>query len=186
MSGITFGFEICEDAWHVDRPGQRLAAQGIKLILNPSASHFSFYKTKKRENDVVLAATHNYNCAYLYANLLGNEAGRIVYDGEIIIAAKGELYAKNKRLSFKNVNLVTHEIDIETLDSVSEKVNPDFYEKHEEFVAASALCLFDYLRKSKSKGFVLSLSGGADSSCCAVLVAEMVKEVWKNWEYKLS
>ena len=34
---------------------------------------------------------------------------------------------------------------------------------------------FDYLRKSKSKGFVLSLSGGADSSTIAVLVAEMVR-----------
>lgn len=35
--------------------------------------------------------------------------------------------------------------------------------------------MFDYLRKSRSKGFVLSLSGGADSSTTAVLVAEMVK-----------
>jgi NAD+ synthase (glutamine-hydrolysing) len=31
------------------------------------------------------------------------------------------------------------------------------------------------MRKSKSKGYVLSLSGGADSASCAILVAEMVK-----------
>jgi NAD+ synthase (glutamine-hydrolysing) len=31
------------------------------------------------------------------------------------------------------------------------------------------------MRKSRSRGFVLSLSGGADSSCCAVAVAEMVR-----------
>lgn len=42
-------------------------------------------------------------------------------------------------------------------------------------MAASTLALFDYLRKSRSKGFVLSLSGGADSSTIAILVAEMVK-----------
>jgi NAD+ synthase (glutamine-hydrolysing) len=35
--------------------------------------------------------------------------------------------------------------------------------------------LFDYLRKSKAKGYVLSLSGGADSSLCAILVAEMIR-----------
>ena len=40
---------------------------------------------------------------------------------------------------------------------------------------ALSLALFDYMRKSRSRGFVLSLSGGADSSCCAVAVAEMVR-----------
>jgi NAD+ synthase (glutamine-hydrolysing) len=47
--------------------------------------------------------------------------------------------------------------------------------KEWEFVQASSLALLDYLRKSKAKGFVLSLSGGADSSTIAVLVAEMVR-----------
>ncbi len=47
-----------------------------------------------------------------------------------------------------------------------------------EFISAITLALFDYLRKSRSKGFVLSLSGGADSSACAVAVAEMVKRAF--------
>ncbi|MCP3964029.1 MAG: NAD(+) synthase [bacterium] len=43
----------------------------------------------------------------------------------------------------------------------------------EEFTRAVALALFDYLRKSRSRGFVVSLSGGADSSavCCLVALA---------------
>jgi NAD+ synthase (glutamine-hydrolysing) len=44
----------------------------------------------------------------------------------------------------------------------------------EELTQAVALGLHDYCRKSKSRGFVLSLSGGADSGMCAVLVSEMV------------
>lgn len=46
--------------------------------------------------------------------------------------------------------------------------------KEEEFTRAVSLGLFDYLRKSFSRGFVLSLSGGADSAACAVLIYHMV------------
>ena len=35
--GVRIGFEICEDAWVADRPGARLAARGVDVILNPSA-----------------------------------------------------------------------------------------------------------------------------------------------------
>lgn len=43
--------------------------------------------------------------------------------------------------------------------------------KEEEFLRAEALALFDYLRKSRSQGFVVSLSGGADSSAVACLIS---------------
>ncbi|MDF3819466.1 NAD(+) synthase [Leptospira sp. 96542] len=43
----------------------------------------------------------------------------------------------------------------------------------EEFTKAVSLGLFDYLKKSKTKGFTLSLSGGADSATCAILVDVM-------------
>ncbi|MEY2727345.1 MAG: Glutamine-dependent synthetase [Planctomycetota bacterium] len=44
-----------------------------------------------------------------------------------------------------------------------------------EFTRTAALGLFDYMRKSRSHGFVISMSGGADSSACAVLVRAMVE-----------
>lgn len=47
--------------------------------------------------------------------------------------------------------------------------------KEEEFTRATTLALFDYLCKSRSHGFVVSLSGGADSSACACLVALMIE-----------
>ena len=52
--------------------------------------------------------------------------------------------------------------------------------KEEEFARAVALGLFDYMRKSFSRGFVVSLSGGADSSAVACLVALMVELVVKD------
>jgi NAD+ synthase (glutamine-hydrolysing) len=42
--------------------------------------------------------------------------------------------------------------------------------KEEEFCRAEALALFDYMRKSRSFGFVVSLSGGADSAAVACLI----------------
>ena len=51
------------------------------------------------------------------------------------------------------------------------ETKPDF--KEEEFVRAEALALFDYMRKSRSNGFVVSLSGGADSAAVVCLVYSM-------------
>ena len=81
INNLKIGFEICEDAWQKDRPANHFASQGIDLILNPSASHFAFEKEKYREQ-LVTASSEKYACTYLYINLLGNEAGRMIYDGD--------------------------------------------------------------------------------------------------------
>ena len=47
--------------------------------------------------------------------------------------------------------------------------------KEEEFTRAVCLGLFDYMRKSRSRGFVVSLSGGCDSASVVALVATMLK-----------
>ncbi len=213
----TFGFEICEDAWVAERPGIALAKAAVDLILNPSASHFAFGKTHVRER-FVTDGSRAFNCAYLYANLLGNEAGRIVYDGECLIASAGELVTKGRRFGYGRWRLTTAVVDLDTnrfsrtrsvsfrpdartfypagkIEPTNEAVsraqppppiepwNADGYkdatpkqpEKLFELLAAETLALFDYLRKTRMKGFVISLSGGADSTFCALLVHEMVR-----------
>ena len=175
-NGIKFGFEICEDAWRKEkRPGYRLAQQGVNLIMNPSASHFAMGKSEMREKEVVIDGSEKFNCAYLFVNLLGNEAGRMIYDGDIIFGQRGKIIKLNERLSLKSFNLQWCDLNFE--NPASTKVHPitDNKKQNEEFAKAASLALYDYLRKSKAKGFVLSLSGGADSSLCAVLVAEMVR-----------
>ena len=206
VGGIRLGFEICEDAWVADRPGTRLARRGVDLIFNPSASHFAFGKQQVRER-FVLEGSRAFACGYVYANLLGNEAGRIIYDGGTVIACSGDYLAEGKRFLFRDHVLTAATIDLnltrmhqarqvshrpivgEADDlSVSVDFSPPWkgavkYEnaesalgketKEEEFSRVIALGLFDYLRKSYSGGFVVSLSGGADSAACAVLVKLM-------------
>lgn len=174
LKGVTFGFEICEDAWRINRPGINLHKRKIDLILNPSASHFAFAKNFEREK-LVTESSSKFNCVYVYVNHLGNEAGRMIYDGDILFAQQGKLIGNNKRLSFQHYNLLSLIVDFDDVNKSEIKLNDEPVSKFEEFAQAASLGLFDYLRKSKAKGFVLSLSGGADSSCCAVLVSEMIK-----------
>ena len=174
--GAHIGFEICEDAWRTgdERPACRLVEKGVNVIMNPSASHFAFGKTLLRE-ELVVDSSRDFRCTYVYANLLGNEAGRMIYDGEMMIAHHGKLVARNEWLSFESVQLLIADVDVN--DPTATYPEPPQYDrsKETEFMKAGTLALFDYMRKSHSQGFVLSLSGGADSSTIAVLVRHMVR-----------
>lgn len=210
VGGVRLGFEICEDAWVASRPGATLAGLGVDLILNPSASHFAFGKLEVRKRFVIEGA-RAFGVTYLYANLLGNEAGRAIYDGGALIASAGRLIATGPRFSFKDRVLTTARVDLDATrmgqartasfrpalaDKETGLVNVPFHWepaaddsglspaladfqgewelgptlKEEEFSRAVALALFDYLRKSRSGGFTVSLSGGADSAAVVSLI----------------
>jgi NAD+ synthase (glutamine-hydrolysing) len=175
LHGIKIAFEICEDAWRTtSRPAIRHHEKNVDLILNPSASHFAMCKTDLRK-ELVCTSSALYACTYMYANLLGNEAGRMIYDGDCFITHHGQLVQRSCRLSFKEVDLIWADVDFAAKTFRPQPINDDPKDKETEFAKAASLALFDYMRKSRSRGFVLSLSGGADSSTCAVLVSEMVR-----------
>lgn len=207
IDDVRIGFEICEDAWNGIRPAQDHYLNNVDIILNPSASHFAFGKSKVREK-LVTETTRGYYCAYVYSNLLGNESGRLIFDGEVLVAAGGKLLARNNRFSFKRVQVTSTVLDVQAIRrqkkksfnfepgfpdkivyselDIEEAADPHFYRdsfdgshhlsKEEEFHKAVTLGLFDYMRKSYSRGFVVSLSGGADSSCCAALISETFRQ----------
>lgn len=210
VGGVRMGFEICEDAWVATRPGVQLAQRGIDVILNPSASHFAFGKIEIRQR-FVLEGSRAFGCSYVYANLLGNEAGRAIYDGEAMIATAGRLIAVGPRFSFADVQVTSGVVDVDVtrlqqarlasfqpdltgdagavavdfawppVAPVVQEARPAAWEasrtlKEEEFARAVPLGLFDYLRKSRSHGFVVSLSGGADSASITCLVGMMVSQ----------
>ncbi len=207
FEGITIGLEICEDAWIPNRPGRRHFDRGVDIVLNPSASPFTFNKFMTRER-LVIDASRTFSCAYVYTNLLGNESGRLIFDGDAMIASNGHLLESSPRFSYADFTLTTAVIDIETnrlshamvkspVVNGNWKVSVPFrfpdnlspvfhapklepferggYLKEEEFARAVSLGLFDYLRKSYSQGFTISLSGGADSSACTALCGLMIR-----------
>lgn len=225
LSGIRIGFEICEDAWVSNRPGRRHYERGVDVILNPSASHFAFHKFLTRER-LVLDGSRSFGCSYVYTNLLGNEAGRAIYDGDAMIASNGEMLVTSDRFSYEDYLIITAVIDTDNtrLNQLQNKISSsnkdktwrvagrfDFPEispvpqqvseleafekggalKEEEFARAVSLGLFDYLRKSRSNGFTISLSGGADSCACTALCGLMIRLAdesigFKRFKEKLS
>ena len=136
-------------------------------------------------------ASRAFGVSYVYTNLLGNEAGRMIYDGDAMVASNGELLVSGERLSYEDFLIVSAVIDVEAtrlnqtqnrailrwrmpnlrvtdrfdwpdIAPVIQKAELEAWErggfKEEEFARAVALGLFDYLRKSRSQGYVLSLS----------------------------
>lgn len=183
LYNAKIGFEICEDAWRGNRPASKLMKKGVNIILNPSASHFAIGKAGLRE-DLVVNSSREFKCTYVYVNLLGNEAGRMIYEGDILVARNGKLIGRSPLLSFKNHTLLVVPVDISDAGKAAVTLPPWQPDKFSEFTGAEALALYDYMRKSRSNGFVLSLSGGADSSTCAVLVAEMVRKGTRELGYE--
>ena len=210
LDGVRIGFEICEDAWVADRPGLELSRRGVDLILNPSASHFAFAKHEVRKR-LAVEGSRAFGVGYLYANLLGCEAGRLIYDGDTLICSHGEVVSEGRRFSCKDVVVTVGVVDIERGRSIRRRqasYHPSLshddglvavsgvklsratasaraqelpkISKHEEFTQAVTLGLFDYLRKSRSEGYVVSLSGGVDSSAASCLVALMVQRACKE------
>ncbi len=206
--GVRIGFEICEDAWIAERPGVGLARDAVDIILNPSASHFAFGKYAVRER-LAIEGSRAFGVTYVYANLLGNEAGRAIYDGDMLIATAGEVLARGERFSFDDRRLISAVVDVDVtrtrrawISSYRPRVDdgddcvvsetplvqalpgrrPPFparqwtaHVKEEEFTRVVSLGLFDYLRKTQARGWVISMSGGADSSAVACLSAFAVR-----------
>jgi NAD+ synthase (glutamine-hydrolysing) len=159
----------------------------------------------------VLEGSRQFDVSFAFANLLGNEAGRVIFDGGTHIASSGVMLAEGPRLTFADRVLICADIDVEATrrkkaSSSEPSLPPQAYggetvhcpfslpspttpcppaspsrwdrappSKSEEFARAVPLALFDYLRKSRAGGAVVSLSGGADSAAVATLVWLMVK-----------
>lgn len=201
IGGLKIGLEICEDAWVLQRKALDFIQPGVQLILNPSASHFALGKVKKRKA-LIHAIVDNYPITYLYCNQLGNTAGRLIYDGDLMIGHAGQIQSGPRfsfaafELSWQDipfdlqpevtvkpavVNWITAEIPWRVIATPSQRCLSAAWEQGEHVIfeecsRAIALGLFDLLRKTKTSGFVINLSGGMDSAAC-VLLAWLMREL---------
>ncbi|MCG8448096.1 MAG: NAD+ synthetase, partial [Pirellulales bacterium] len=198
--GIKIGLEVCRDAWVKNRPGSRLAARGADIILNPSASHFAFAKQEIRRRFVLDGSQNfhvSYVYSNLLGNESGRaifDGGtliasrgemlavgpRLTFGDYVLATADVDVAATRRDRAKANLPVaqgitVNYEFSLPIPSSSREATKPAAWDtspppKEEEFARAVPLALFDYLRKSCAGGFVVSLSGGADSSAVATMI----------------
>lgn len=232
-NSIRIGIEICEDAWVNKRPTLKYYNLDIDILLNPAASHFALEKWNIRRQ-IAISSSLNFHCYFFSVNLLGNEAGKAIYDGSFLLSKEGNLLFQEQSFSFYDILIRSFRLNFTELrnkrdrvysrrkerklhlnefilkiESKKEMKKPIFYlesesqnlaqfkacihyqhietlsnlENHQkdntqfiEFLEVERLGLFDYLRKTHSKGYTISLSGGADSSTVAILVYQMIRK----------
>jgi NAD+ synthase (glutamine-hydrolysing) len=109
--------EICEDLWSSNSPAHARVAAGAEIICNPSASPFTPRKNEARKG-LVLGAASSLKAIYAYANLLGCDNSRLVFDGGGIIASPEGIACEAPILSKKHWTFASAVVDLGQIDRV--------------------------------------------------------------------
>ncbi|MCB1140807.1 MAG: NAD(+) synthase [Leptospiraceae bacterium] len=103
------------------------------------------------------------------------ETTSAVLDLDLVKNHRSRFYRDFTEVSDSNLSKINFDFSpLEVSEPLKQKEKiADLPNTMQDFSDAVSLGLFDYLRKTGSKGFTLSLSGGADSSACAILTMIM-------------
>ncbi len=170
--GKRIGLTVCEDIWSehdlqgpsYDRaPMDELAAKGIDLLLNLSASPFHLGKPALRRA-MVSRIAQRAGVPVVYCNTVGAN-DQLVFDGHSLVAGA------NGRISAQLPGFVESCRVIDPFLSVNSDVALDDCEPAHLYQAL-VLGLRDYVTKCGFSSVCLGLSGGIDSALTAVIAAE--------------
>ncbi len=170
VNGLAIALCIGGDVSQVPLPAH------ADVILNVNARPFSFGEQAEFERQLVeLTRSHTVPRAIASSNLVGNEAGTLIYAGGALVVHEGRLLSRSPRFSFRPMTAAIAEVARSGPATGPDCDGDPFASKEEEFARAVALGLFGYLHKSRMSRFALSLSGGADSASIAALVMLMAR-----------
>jgi NAD+ synthase (glutamine-hydrolysing) len=199
MDGALVGVSICEDIWYPGGPAREQALAGAGVLLNVSASPYHRRKRAFRERMLGVRAS-DYGCYVVFCNLVGGQ-DELVFDGHsLVFDPEGDLISRARQFEedLLVVDLYPEEVLTQRLhesrprkenverppEIVSvpghEKTGPaepgehrieDLLPEEGEVFEALVLGLGDYFRKNGFSRAVLGLSGGIDSSLCAVVAS---------------
>ncbi|TVQ43317.1 MAG: NAD+ synthase [Gloeocapsa sp. DLM2.Bin57] len=178
LNNLRVGVTICEDLWNDEQfwgrrnyrvnPVAELAALGVDLILNLSASPYTVGKQKLREI-MLQHAVRRYNIPIIYVNQVGGNDD-LIFDGQsVAFNRQGEVVCRAK--SFQE-ELLFVEFDPVTRDLLPSNINPLSSCEAEEIWSALVLGVRDYTHKCGFQQAVLGLSGGIDSSLVGAIAVD--------------
>ncbi|MDO8549617.1 MAG: NAD+ synthase [Ignavibacteria bacterium] len=175
FKGEKLGISICEDIWndadywykqrYSHDPVKELIQKGASVIINISASPYSFSKRESRKNMLsVLSKTERVSLAYVCT--VGAQA-ELIFDGaSMCFDAEGNLVKLGK--SYKEDYFI---FDTKEKYKPVEKTEGSF---EEETLNALIYGLREYCEKEKFKKVLLGLSGGIDSALVAYIAVKAV------------
>jgi NAD+ synthase (glutamine-hydrolysing) len=176
----NIGITICEDIWndkhfwsgrrYRDNPIQTLADGGVRLLVNISASPYSWGKGRYR-CQMLQQVAQDHKIPVVYVNLVGGNDS-LVFDGRsLVLAADGTLLAVGAPFE-EDLLVVDLPAPNEPATPRPEAQGRLGQEEMEGVRLALTLGLKDYTRKCGFSRVVLGLSGGIDSAVTAVLAAD--------------
>ncbi len=190
LNGVNYGITVCEDLWnnkdffeknlYSKDPVSELKKAGADVIINCSASPTRARKEQLKHNMLAFTA-FSQKIPIVYVNQVG-AIDNISFDGSSRGVNKyGDLFARAKSFEedFIVLNPVTATGYIEPITRGLEKsLNEQkiFTLEYESDLERTYKTIIqgikDYFAKCGLKRAVLGLSGGLDSSVCAVLLAD--------------
>lgn len=171
---LKIGVTICEDLWNDEefwgkptygvKPLDDLAAQGVDLVVNLSASPFCVGKQQMREA-MLRHGAKRCQLPILYANQVGGNDDLLFDGNSFALSRNGTLMV---RAAAFQADLVYITVD-ETGDLTPAIVNPIPNCPEAEIWGALVMGVQDYVRKCGFRQVVLGLSGGIDSALVAAI-----------------
>lgn len=173
--GLRLGVHVCEDAWwgepntfyhdetaQFPEPLGELAAAGVDLFINLSASPFEISKPDRRNRIMARHATAHGRPIVFVNQVGGNDD--LVFDGHsFVLDAQGRIV-----LQLAGFAPDLQFIETDAFPAPAEAAHPS---REQLIFEALSLGLGDYMRKCGFTDCVLGLSGGIDSAlACAIAV----------------
>jgi NAD+ synthase (glutamine-hydrolysing) len=194
------GVSICEDIWYPSGPAREEALGGASVLLNINGSPYHRRKGAFRERMLSVRASDN-GCYVVWCNLVGGQDELLFDGHSVVFDPEGELVSRAKQFeedlllvdiypegalmqrlheSRPRKEVLDRPLEIIDVPDYEEKAGPaesreprieQLLPEEGEVFEALVLGLRDYFRKNGFSRAVLGLSGGVDSSLCAVVAS---------------
>ncbi|HCI56486.1 MAG TPA: NAD+ synthase [Bacteroidales bacterium] len=161
----SFSIDLGNSGHHNVSPIDELAKLNPELIINISASPFSYTQTETRRQIFINKAL-KYRLPIIYVNQTGANSELIFDGGSLIIDGAGKIF---RQLPFFEECISTFELD--DLAIGTQNPEPDIPDKIELIYKALLTGIRDYFGKSGLNKAVLGLSGGLDSAVVLCLAS---------------
>ena len=180
FKGLKIALTICEDLWdeqpfdnefektrlYTLSPMEELVKQNPDIIINISASPFSYTKVEAREN-IFTSKANKYRIPVISVNQTGANT-ELIFDGaSIVVNSEGKIY--------RHLPYFEEAVETFSLDEIVSGITPFQNDRSGPIsliYKAIVTGIHDYFEKTNFKKCILGLSGGIDSAVCLCLASE--------------